>query len=171
MLKSAPKTPKATRPAMPSDYGIAKGAQGRLEWAWAAERMAAAKNYWIVSVRPDGRPHAMPVWGVAFDDTVYFSTGHGSRKALNLANNPAVVVHLESGDETVVLEGTAVIVTEAAEIARFDDAYAAKYGGIRPGRDMAATSHIYRLNLAVAFGWAEASFPNSATRWSFAAKG
>ncbi len=170
MPKATTKTPKASRPTMPRDYGIAKGAKGRLEWTWAAERMAAAKNYWIVSVRPDGRPHAMPVWGVALDDTVYFSTAPNSRKGLNLAANPAVVVHLESGDETVVLEGTAVLVTDAATLNRFDDAYAAKYGGIRPARDMPGSS-FYRLELAVAFGWAESSFPNSATRWTFPAKG
>lgn len=161
--------PKASRPAMPRDYGIAKGAKGRLDWSWAVERMAAAKNYWIVSVRPDGRPHAMPVWGVGLNDTVYFSTSLASRKGLNLTANPAVVVHLESGDEAVVLEGTAVRVTDPAELERFDDAYAAKYGGIRPARDMAQGNGFYRVALRVAFGWAENSFPNSATRWTFPA--
>jgi hypothetical protein len=170
MPNSTPNEPQASRPVMPSDYGIAPQATGQLPWAWAAEQLVAAKNYWIVSVRPDGRPHAMPVWGVALDGVVYFSTGHGSRKALNLAANPAVVVHLESGDETVVVEGTAVVVTDPAEIERFDDAYAAKYGGIRPGRDMGATSSIYRLNASAAFGWAETTFPTSATRWTFANK-
>jgi hypothetical protein len=108
----------------------------------------------------------MPVWGVALDDTVYFSTDPQSRKGLNLAANPAVVVHLESGDETVVLEGTAVRVTDAPTLSRFDDAYAAKYGGIRPARDMPA-SNFYRLEPSVAFGWLESTFPNTATRWTF----
>lgn len=166
MPKSNTDAPQASRPGMPEGYGIATGEDGRLPWAWATERMAAAKNYWIVTVRPDGRPHAMPVWGVSFNETVYFSTDPKSRKGLNLAANPALVIHLESGDEAVVLEGTAATVSDPAELERFDDAYAAKYGGIRPARDMPGSS-FYRLEPAVAFGWAETSFPTSATRWTF----
>ena len=166
MSKANSAAPKTTRPAMPAGYGIAKGAKGRLDWSWAAERLAAAKNYWIVTVRPDGRPHAMPVWGVSFNDTVYFSTAPDSRKGLNLAANPLLLIHLESGDEAVVLEGTVAKVTEQADFDQFDDLYAAKYGGIRPAKDM-GTDGIYRLDLKVALGWAESSFPNTATRWQF----
>ncbi len=169
MTTPQPKPPTASRPAMPSEYGIAPAADGRLDWAWAAERLEKARNYWIVSVRPDGRPHAMPVWAVTFDDTVYFSTAPDSRKGLNLAANPAVVVHLESGDETVVVEGTAVLVSDPAVLARFDDHYAAKYDGIRPARDMPG-SNFYRLKPSVAFGWTESAFPTSATRWQFPAE-
>ncbi|HSN73709.1 MAG TPA: pyridoxamine 5'-phosphate oxidase family protein, partial [Anaerolineae bacterium] len=93
--------PLAQRPAM-QDYGISDEPDGLLPWSFASQRMAAARNYWIGSSRPDGRPHAAPVWGVWLDDVFYFGTVPGSVKARNLAANPALVVHLESGDEVVI---------------------------------------------------------------------
>ena len=76
-----------------------------LDWAWADERLAASRNYWIVTADADGRPRAAPVWGVWFDDAVVFGTSPASRKARNLARDPRVVINLESGDEVVILEG------------------------------------------------------------------
>ena len=103
--------PQRMRPKM-QDYGIAEGDQGLMTWDWVRDQMATSRNYWIGSTRPDGKPHAAPVWGVWVDDTLYFSTGRTSRKARNLAANPAVVVHLESGDETVILEGAVEPLTD-----------------------------------------------------------
>ncbi len=80
--------PQAGRPQMPG-YGIAdaNSGSGLLPWNWAVERLQKARNYWISTTRPDGRPHAMPVWGVWYDNQFYFSTGRESRKARNLAVN------------------------------------------------------------------------------------
>lgn len=47
------------------------------------------------------------MWGVWLDGVLYFGTGAGSVKARNLAANPALVVHLESGDKAVIMEGEA----------------------------------------------------------------
>jgi hypothetical protein len=49
----------------------------------------------------------MPVWGAWFEDAFFFGSGRESAKSRNLAANPAVVVHLESGDQTVIIEGRA----------------------------------------------------------------
>jgi pyridoxine/pyridoxamine 5'-phosphate oxidase len=76
-----------------------------LEWTWATERLAAARNYWIVTSSVDGGPHAAPVWGLWIDDAVVFSTSPESRKGRDLAHDPRVVVHLESGNEVVIVEG------------------------------------------------------------------
>jgi nitroimidazol reductase NimA-like FMN-containing flavoprotein (pyridoxamine 5'-phosphate oxidase superfamily) len=76
-----------------------------LPWGWAEERLASSRNYWIATARAGGSPHAMPVWGVWIDDAVVFGTSARSRKGRNLTRDPRVVVHLESGDEVVVLEG------------------------------------------------------------------
>src|SRR5712692_1387743 len=102
-------TPKASRPMMPGSYGMAEatGGSGLLPWGPAEARLGAAHNYWLSTTRPDGRPHAMPVWGVWRDGVLYVGTDRGSRKARNLAANPACVVHLESGDDVVILEGVA----------------------------------------------------------------
>ena len=45
-----------------------------LPWSFALERLERARNCWIATTRPDGRPHAVPV-GVLVDGTVYFGGG------------------------------------------------------------------------------------------------
>lgn len=154
---------KASRPHMPG-YGIQPASKGGLlPWSLVSEQMAAARNYWVNSVRQDGRPHAAPVWGLWHEETFFFSSGGDSRKAKNLAINPAAVVHLESGDDVVVLEGEMEIVSPEAEkklLTTLDKLYKAKYGFPFLG-----LGNIYRFKLQQAFAWKEANFPQSATRW------
>ena len=59
--------PVASRPAMPG-YGVSQSAKGMLDWSWAQERLTNSHNYVIVTVRPDGRPHAMGMHGLWFED-------------------------------------------------------------------------------------------------------
>lgn len=155
--------PEATRPRFPAGYGISAGAEGMLPWSWAAERLAAGRNYWICTASPDGRPHAAPVWGLWIDDAVCFSTSEQSRKGRNLARDPRVVVHLESGDEAVILEGS-VEPTSVDE--RVADAYEAKYAW-RPETSDGETGGWYRLRPRVAYAWLERDYPRTATRFTF----
>src|ERR1035438_8821519 len=76
---SAMEIPQVSRPYMPG-YGIAgpEEGSGLLHWSWAAERLTAARNYWVTSVWPDGRPHVMPVWGMWDDSTLWFTSSAGS---------------------------------------------------------------------------------------------
>lgn len=157
---------KVSRPHMPG-YGVQpanKGA-GLLPWSFFDERMLAAHNYWVATTRPDGRPHAAPVWGLWHEGAFYFSSGQESAKARNLAANSAAVVHSESGDDTIILEGQASVVDEQAEAAllkTLDKAYKAKYQFAFLG-----LGKIYRVKIKQALAWREADFPSSATRWQF----
>ena len=54
-----------------------------LDWSWATERLSGSYNYVIVTVRPDGRPHAMGMHGLWHDDAYYFGTDPATRKAKN----------------------------------------------------------------------------------------
>jgi hypothetical protein len=104
----------------------------------------------------------MPVWGVWVDGAVLFSTDPSSLKGRNLAARPDVVIHLESGDEVVVLEGrVAPIASERLEV--FVEAYDAKYG------HRIDTSNpdfgLYQLEPERVLAWREADFPTSATRF------
>ena len=102
------------------------------------------------------------------DETFYFGMGPRSVKARNLAANPALVVHLESGDDVVVLEGVAELISalDPALFERIADQYAAKYNGFRPEPPSAETPFV-ALRCRVAFGWLETDFVRSATRWTF----
>src|SRR5437763_12183194 len=78
--------PKATRPDMPG-YGISENRKDLLSWKWAEGVLSKTKNYFMVTVRRDGRPHVMPIWGVWIGGGFYFSTGKNSVKARNLEAN------------------------------------------------------------------------------------
>lgn len=162
MATKSANEPRSSRPNMP-DYGIAKTRKGLLPWSWARERLAASRNYWVSTTRPDGRPHAGPVWGVWLDDGLYFSYAPGSRKARNIAQNPNCVITTESADEAVIVEGIVESAKGARALNAFKRAYDAKYNwnvekeGIRV------------LRPRVVFGFIESAdkFAATATRWTF----
>jgi pyridoxine/pyridoxamine 5'-phosphate oxidase len=107
----------------------------------------------------DGRPARLAGMGLWQDGGFLFSCGSRSRKARALAADPRIVVHLESGDEVVVVEGVAEPTT-ATE--RDVEAYEAKYDH-RPS----AGEGWYRVLPRRALAWREADYPLSATRFDF----
>ena len=56
-------------------------------------------------MRPDGRPHTVPRWGVWLDGRFWYDGAATTVHARNLATNPACSLHLESGTDVVVVEG------------------------------------------------------------------
>jgi PPOX class probable F420-dependent enzyme len=154
---------RAERPGFTPGYGIASDEIGLLDWTWAEQRLVAARNYWVTTTRDDGRPHAAPVWGLWHDGTVVFSTDPHSVKGHNLAARPDVVVHLESGDEAVVIEGRAMRVTDSSELRALVAAYVEKYGpSLHPDNPDHA---VYRVQPDRVLAWREKDFPTSATRF------
>ena len=116
-----------------------------LPWSWAVERLERARNYWISTTREDGRPHAMPVWGVVHQGSLWF--GSGGVKAENLARTGRLVAHTESGDDVVILEGRA----ETADVSdELRDAYEAKYD-FRPEQ-----AQMWVVRPTLAFAWRQA---------------
>lgn len=156
--------PRATRPHMPG-YGLPEGDQGLRPWSWAEQILADGHNYWVATVRPDGRPHAMPVWAVWLDGALWFSTGAESRKARNLAARAECSVGTERGPNAVIVEGAATRLAAADAPPGVAAAYGRKYGGGYPG-----DSPLFRVAPRVAFGFSEEAdaFGESATRWVFA---
>src|SRR4051794_41684788 len=99
--------PLSSRPDMPDSYGVPKDEAGMLPLQWAEDRLAGALTYWVGTTRPDGRPHAVPVWGVWLDRQFFFEGGPDTRRGRNIAHNPAVVIHVELNDDIVIVEGAA----------------------------------------------------------------
>ena len=156
-----------------SDYGVGGDDWSPLPWSWAAERLTAARNYWLVTVSGDGRPHALPVWGVWDDDEhrYSFSCAPSSRKARNLAANPRVVVAPEDTVECVSVEGIAHPVADQRRIHYWVDRYLAKYQPISPELDsdflLANPPYEVVPERAFAIIEREAEFATRATRWVF----
>ena len=158
-------TPGPVRVVRGYGLGDAPADGSVLAWPTVVEWLVDSRNYWISSTRPDGRPHAMPVWGLWIDGTLWFSTDPVSVKARNLAAGPDVVVHLESGDDVCIIEGVARKVRADELPASFVDDYDAKYGH---RLDLSNPAFgFYVLDPAVALTWREADFTTSATRWTF----
>jgi hypothetical protein len=162
--------PTRSRPRLPKDYGVPESEEGMVAWDWAAEQLRTARNYWFSTTRPDGRPHAMPAWAVWVDDALYFDGSPETRRGRNLARNPAITVHLESGDRVVILEGEALEAGKPAPdlanrlVAAFERKYAAS-DDYHPTPDQWDNGGLWVLRPKVAFGWTE--FPKALTRWRF----
>jgi hypothetical protein len=152
-------------------YGVPEHDEGLIPWSRVVEKLEAARHYWMATVRPDARPHAAPTWGVWLDGAFY--TEGGGRKIANLKANPAVVVHLESGEDVVILEGIAEEISrpDRSFFDRLDAGYAAKYG-YKPSDNLASPDEapypeggLWRVRPRVAFAWSR--FPADCTRFLF----
>ena len=154
--------PKRSRPYMPG-YGLLDAAQ-----SWAVERLERSHDYWVATIRPDGRPHVMPVWGIWLEDAVWFSSSRGSRKARNLDANPNCTITTDNAYEPVIVEGAGVGFTDLSTITRFVAAINQKYTTdysvdfFDPDRNAC-----FQVRPTWAFGLTESDFTGSPTRWIF----
>jgi nitroimidazol reductase NimA-like FMN-containing flavoprotein (pyridoxamine 5'-phosphate oxidase superfamily) len=167
---ATPREPKRDRPKLPEGYGVPKDDEGLLPWRWVEERLEAASNYWFGTTRPDGRPHAMPAWAVWLDGALYFEGSPETRRARNVTANPALTVHLESGNEVVIVEGEAHAASppDRALAERLAAAFGAKYGAshdYRPAPDQWDRGGLWAMRPRVVFAWS--MFPKDMTRWRF----
>jgi hypothetical protein len=162
--------PHATRPHMPG-YGVVAAGEGSglLPWTWALDRVIASHDYWLATVRPDGRPHLMPVWAVWDGAALWFSSARGSRKAINLRAHPRCSIATDNAFEPVIVEGDAIEVTDEPQLRAALDLENAKYD-TDYGDELidTATNSWFRLQPIVVFGLDEDDFTGSPTRWSFA---
>jgi hypothetical protein len=158
------------------DYGVDTSDWVPLPWSWAAERLTASQSFWVVTVSGDGRPHALPVWGVWHDGEgcFGFSCGPRARKLRNLATNPRAVIMAEDPAECVSVEGAAAPVGSEPRLGQWIERYLAKYQPTTP--DLSA--EFLRSNVVVefvaerAFGIIDRAeeFSTRPTRWVFEAR-
>ncbi len=161
-----PKNARRVRPNMPN-YGVmADDVTAMLTWDWVDQHMDRARNYWVCSVCGDGRPHSVPVWGAWVDGDLYFGTDKISVKARNIARDNRVVVHLESGDETVIFEGRAIEALVSEErLKTISERYVEKYE-LEPQLEDSGDL-LLRLIPGRVMAWLERDYPATATYWLF----
>jgi hypothetical protein len=104
-------------------------------WDDIERLLVNAQLYWIITVRADGRPHAVPVVGVWQNEAFAFCTGSEEQKQRNLDVNRRVAVTTGSTGvngwdhgKDVVVEGTALRLTSADDLQELAEAWYAKYG-------------------------------------------
>jgi hypothetical protein len=150
-------------------YGMPEGSKGLLPWTWAEQRLKKSHNYWITTVKPNGAPHTMVVWGLWQDGRFLFSTGSKSRKARNLQRNAHCVICNEHAQEAVIVEGVA----ETAEVAarrKFLPVYEKKYKfdmSSMKADILSMKEPVFAVRPQVVFGLWEKHFQTKSTRWKF----
>jgi hypothetical protein len=99
-----------------------------------ADALERAELYWLTTVRGDGRPHVTPLVGVAHDGALHFCTGLREQKARNLEHSNRVALMTGNNDWArgldVVVEGSAVRITDRDALQAIADAYEVKYGSV-----------------------------------------
>jgi general stress protein 26 len=116
------------------------------DWQDIERRLAAAQLYWMVTVRRDGRPHAVPICGAWRGGAFFFTTGDAEQKMRNLEHDPHVVVTAGplgadgwSSGKDISVEGVASRVTDEGLLRELADEWRTKYAGdwdyvVRDGR-------------------------------------
>jgi hypothetical protein len=139
--------------------------------------LSSGVTSFLGTVGQDARPHAAGIGAAWHDGDLYFTSGPGTRKARNLAANPACTISVRLDGIDVVFEGDARRITDKAVLeavvalynnvgwpAEVDgDAFTAPYSAPAAGPP---PWHLYRFEIQTAFGTATAE-PYGATRWRF----
>src|SRR4051794_7316070 len=140
-----------------------------LNWGHVDRHLRNSRNYWLTTVREDGRPHAMPVWGVWDGRAVWFGTGRDSIKGRDIARDPRIVMHLESGDDVVILEGVVGADWSDEVLAAYAEKYSMAAGELAFERG--DDGNMFRLAPDRVQAWLEGEFIASAVRFRFDAEG
>lgn len=147
-------------------------------WSETRRALENAELYWISTVRPDGRPHVTPLVGIWHDGAVFFTTGPGERKTMNLEVNPNCTFTTGSNEWAagfdVVVEGKARRIEDETWLESIADAYRDKYGDawsfqVDDGaffHDEGARSLVFEVRPVTVFGFGKGA-PFSQTRYRF----
>jgi nitroimidazol reductase NimA-like FMN-containing flavoprotein (pyridoxamine 5'-phosphate oxidase superfamily) len=139
-------------------------------WEEARDRLVAPKpeefsHGWLATVRPDGRPHLMPIIPFWIDGAFHFIAGEGTRKGRNLAANARCAIGVENRrlpSLDIVVEGRAEPVSDPEAVRRLAEqlsatgwpleARGADLYGPHTGTAGPPPYRIYRVETEHAFG-------------------
>ena len=155
---------RAPRPAqllLPPEYGAPTVL---LPWRDVDSRLASATQYWLATVRPDGRPHAVPLDGIWLALSWYFGGSQSAVKHRNLVRNPRATLHLCDAMAPVIVEGVCAWERPPPGTAKqLAAASKAKYGyGPPPG---AYREGLWKLRPTRVLAWTDLG--SDATRFVF----
>jgi hypothetical protein len=148
-----------------------------IPWAKALRQLSESDTYWLATVRPDNRPHLMPVLAVWLDNALHFCANADSRKAKNIAREPHCVLSAEHHKLHLVVEGKAQWVRDNELLLRVAGGFGAKYGWDVSVRERAFYAEgaptagpppyqVYQVIPSTIFGFGTDDAFN-ATRWRF----
>jgi PPOX class probable F420-dependent enzyme len=86
----------------------------------------------LATVRPDGRPHAAPIWYALDGDALVFNTGADTVKGRNLRRDPRVALSIDDDAAPfsfVVVEGEAQLSDDLAHVRHWAEVIGGRYMG------------------------------------------
>ena len=148
---------------LPPGYGTPSKT---LAWAAVEARLDAATHVWLATVRPDGRPHTVPVDSLWLDGAVWFGGSADTVKHRNLLVDGRATLHLADAESAVIVEGTAELIhADPPTVEALIAASKEKHGYAPPAEAFAGG--VWRLRPAKVMAWT--SLPVDATRFRFPA--
>lgn len=130
-------------------------ARGFIPWNKVDTWLKGFRSIWVSTTRPDTLPHSTPVWYLWDEEHIYFASNKRTQKARNLAKQPEIVVHAGDGDDAIILEGVAEIVTDRNEWMQVNNAYMEKYVDPHSGAKatIPETDNLYRVDVKRIMCW------------------
>jgi general stress protein 26 len=146
-------------------------------WEATERALRRIQKYQLCTVRRDGRPHVTPLLAIWARGAMWFTTGDGEQKAVNLRANPRCALTAGTGSLTgmdYVVEGTASPVDDPAVRDDVATAFEEAYGWLLTREDgtwhglgdavRAGTVRLYRVAPEKAFAFSAGS-EDSQTRY------
>jgi PPOX class probable F420-dependent enzyme len=136
------------------------------------EKLTTSRDFWLATVRPDGRPHLAPVWCLWHDNALYFSTDPSSRKGRNLAHNANCSVSTDGASATVTVEGIVSICDDFSVRQSVAEQYAAKYEWVLTATETGValedgvSTPLYMIRPTTVLGMTD-EVTSRMTRWRF----
>lgn len=112
-------------------YQMPDHQEALLDWDFVNSHMTGARHYWLTTTFRDGRPHAVPVWGLWHNNRLHFEGRSNAGWAQNLRRDPRAVAHPPHPTRVVTVEGRARMLEDnditKAEWSELDARFQAKY--------------------------------------------
>jgi hypothetical protein len=146
---------------LPPEYGKP---ERPLAWADVEARLETATRMWLATVRPDGRPHTVPVDGLWLEGAAWFGGSAETVKHRNLLADGRATLHLPDADSAVIVEGTAELIRPGPPTVDALVAASKRKHGYAPPAE-AFAGGVWRLSPSRVMAWT--SLPVDATRFRF----
>lgn len=151
---------------LPEGYGTPKK---KLAWDAVRGELEKAKQYWLTTVRADGRPHVVPLDGIWLDDVWFYGGSPAAVHHRTVLAQPKVVMHLPDPWKVVIVEGEVRQVRPGVEVAqRLADISNEKYAEYGMTNDASTYEQVLGLYPQRVIAWM--SYPADATRFRFSTR-
>ncbi len=155
--------PDSDLPKYIQGYNMPRTKDMLLQWEFVTKVVSLSEFYWLATTDSTGNPHTVPLWGIWYENRMFFDGNPQTKWIRNLKKNPHVVVHLPSPREVCIIEGQIVILADndlsKEQWQILDEVHKEKYGKIF------GSPYIY-VNPSKILAWDTPDFKHM-TRWIF----